>query len=614
MKPIFKLFYLENGLRYATSLVNPRSVLLTALPKSSVFHYTPEPDQDPTIDVTNPIYAGYNKKIALDCILEYSAIEGTVRRPMFNFPEMIRPFRRANRPKWDLLPHAWETDKNPETLHVINYGYLNSIYHYPEMPISKYYRWANYFRTIYTYMQKVASVSDRNQFIVMKAPSVLQSKVILDRYLDEEPSVRLAQLFGYEGFSGFNQLDLWRWINTKHRSKSLLSLIDPKYYGKINFVFQGQTENVVVVNMAYLDAWIKGQPNTTAINSLAQFDVVMIGKMFLKLQMTLNSLLVDVPDPAVSENVVVAETDEIDVPEEDAQETSDDQSASPPNQDDDVDDFNEDDSSNSESAFVAKPPVMEPKIGSFGKSKETKPIEQPPEPADTNQEILSSFVDDLDKDIQTLNTLSLRHLRDSGIKLKEDLEVIENTKTKEEVTADIYQSAPSTDRLLARLEDEAEYNLITAADYRKFKETVNKYKESKDPYGTPTTRAEAMVIRPADVEITPVETEIVVGSEVPDKTMAQSTLKEFDRQYVSKVFRKDVLRAIDSVQATGVAIRRHEIDTRHTALGTYETHQLELKPINGAPSVVQFTFPKIEADGTFMAGGNKYRLRTQRVD
>lgn len=621
MHEMYQVYYRGKGVRYAERLFSPSGVKFTSLPRAALFHYVPNDNGTHEIDPKQPYFQGYQKKIDFDYVQEYVKIEGVVQKPAFALKEATRAFRNQNRQLWNWLPNAWVTNQNPEALVVLNYGYLDAIYKYSAVQLADYYRWLNRQRTIWTKAEEIAKVSDRNQFIICPIPTIIQGRTILDKFLDEPASNRLMTTFGQEGAAGYMLLDLYRWLSVSHRDKSLISILDPKHYSKINLVFIGKSGSDMVVNLGYLNSWIKGQPNTTDMPSLVQYEAIAIQKLFLKMCMTQNAVLFEEPVSETGEPIPEQPGTAIKTEEEP---TSDTEAATPGSksalkQDDETTDLvtveletelsDEEESDVNPSGVAAgvtlsikpnNPATMEP-----SERKEPSPVG-----------LSAELFLDLEKDMAALDRLSLVHLKNSGVNLNAvDEEVpAEQPPIFEEVKEKAFSKKRPEEILKKWIDEDAEANLITAAEYRKLNETVSAYRESKDPYGSDLPRIEAMVIKPEDTAITKESTAIVVGDEVPDKTMASSSLIDYDKRYQRHVYKKDILNAIDAVQAAGVTIRRHEIDVRHSALGSYEHHSLEIKPIDGSPSNISFTFPKVDEDGTFLAGGNKYLLRKQRVD
>ena len=616
MKPIYKVFYREKGIRYSDRLLRLPSFNLTVLPRSSLFHYVSDDINSPEVDTSLPFLQGYSKKILLDYVTDYVKTEGAVRRPMFAMKELTRNFRREHRQTWIFEPEAYKLNQNPETLIVINYGYLDVVHKYIPVMMANYHRWLNRQNTIWANVNKIASSSERHQFIFYPIAKILQGRTILEKYAKESPSIKMMQIFGSHGDGGYLQLDMWKWLNPATRKQSLLGQIDPRHYNKINLVFQGTSGNQALVNLGYLNSWIKGQPNTTEFGSIVQFEPLFIQKLFLKMSMSLNAIetneenmegLDEIENSKTPSQIApipktLTEPSSQDIEEGEVSDTELDKTSTISE-----DDVEEKEDSRIESGFVQKAKVL-PKKG---------PLEKEPE-SDTEialASFTSSFMDEVEKDIEALDKLSLTQLKNKGTKLNaEDPLIEEELIDLDQVRAKVYQSKPPSDRLKDWISEDAEANLITASEYRKLEQSIESYRESKDPYGSDAPRIEVMVIKEEDVVLSPEKTKIELSDTVPDVTMGNSTLKAFDTQYLRNVYKKDILQAIDSVQNAGVVIKNHEIEVRHSALGSYEHHRLELKPVDGMPSTIQFTLPQVNEDGTFTASGNLYLLRKQRID
>ena len=616
MRQMYKLFYREKGIRYSDRLLTPSAGKLQELPKLSLFHYVPKDLSSPDVDTHLPYFQGYTKKILLDFVIDYVKIDGQVRKPTFLLKEITRTFRQEHRATWMLTEDAYKVDNNQETLIVMNYGYLDVVHKYTPVQMAKYHQWLNRQRTIWTKVNEIAQTSDRNQFIMYPIAPVLQGRTILDKFSDEAPSVQMMNIFGSHGDAGFMQLDLWKWIGETHRDKSLLGIVDQKHYGKVNLIFEGLSGDQIIVNLAYLNSWIKGQPNMTDMGSIIQYDSMFMQKLFLKFCMTLNAVDVEEdvngdvvtstqplpasrPGPRATTQIVDETTDET----LDADEV--------------LDTIESDEADELASVGTAEMHVVQETKPQDQVIKEMRKTEGVVDAVDMKMpDLTRSMMEEIEKDIEVLDRLNLVQLKNAGIKATQEAEpeapaiVIDP----EVIKAKVYQAVSPAGLLKARIDEDAEANIITAADYRKIEQSMITYQNSEDPYGSKLPRVKRMIITPEDTVLTKESCAIVTKDNVPDKTMASSSLQQYDRQYLKKVFKKDMLQMIDSVQAAGVVIKRHEVDVAHSVLGSYEHHTLEIKPIDGAASTLQFTLPIVDEDGSFSAGSNKYRLRCQRTD
>lgn len=178
----------------------------------------------------------------------------------------------------------------------------------------------------------------------------------------------------------------------------------------------------------------------------------------------------------------------------------------------------------------------------------------------------------------------------------------------------VYKNPSVEDALIQQLDNAAELGKISASDYRKLSNQIFERQNSKDPYGSNKTVGEAAKIESGELTLDKEKSAIVVSSMVADPSMAQSTLLSMDYDYNTKTLRKDVLNAVNAIQKSGVMVRKHTVEETHTALGGFEIHTFELKPIDGQASSIRVKLPLVDDDGTFSSGGNKYLLRKQRVD
>lgn len=584
MKQIQKLYYQQKGIRFPDGLASIPLISFDSLPKLSAYHNYGGLDASSEVDSSLPIYQGYNKKILLVYVEQFSETPIGGRMLSFNLKNAYRDFRIKNKAKWEIAQDTWKTNHDTEALVVLNYGYLDEIYRFIDSPISNYHRQQAVVKTILKNASDSIASTGRNQYIPIKLPSILPGMTILNRFSEDEGTIGMAKIVGHDGEGGFMLLDLWRWINIATRSKSVFSAIKNEHFGKVNLVIQGTSGRKMVVNLAYLNSWISGQENTTDLSTITHYSGDHIQKLLLKACMTLNSVVAE-------ENVVIEEPESVVHHEEDVNELVP---------------LEEDLGDASVQSIGQTSPLSYKKPVSIEVIEKNENISAP--------SLNASLMSEIEKDIAVLDAISLKQMQKSQLSLAPEASVSLPEKSREEIHAQVFDHLSSKTILEKALTAEAEANLITAADYRKINEAIKDYRESPDPYGSKLPRIEAMVIRPEDVLFSKEGSEIAVSDGVPDKSMAKSALQQFDKQYVNHVMKKDILQVVDAIQAAGVVIRRHEVNIDQTILGGYEKHTLELKPVDGAPSTISFTFPVVNEDGTFMSGANKYVLRKQRAD
>lgn len=615
MKQLFLNYYRQRGIRYSTSLVNLPMFVLSEFPRDAAVHLYDETGSHPDVDVSKPFFAGYNKRIAVKQLMHYSGTpEGSVRRPIVNERDLTRAFRQKNKIAFQELFPQDPIPTNLDTLLVFNYGYLDTVYKYQTTQMTHYYRWLNRYRTIFDKIGEIAESHTRQHFVFIHFPKFLYGFSVLQQYMKDTESLRMARLFGQEGDAGYMLLDLWRFLSVSaeegeeetYRKNSVIGRLDPKHYGKVNLVLLGSSGKCALLNLGYLNSWIKGQPNETGMSSITQYPPVFVQKLLLKAAMTLNSFSVEEVVEVKEEPEVLADSPTPETSQELSSKDLDKGKETNEGLDVDTGSIIEDDAEDTESLSA-----------NLSRKEKTVVPKNAVEPLSKIEQIKhTSFSKDLEieieADIRALDAISLTKLReDVAENVKEKVQV---QLTSEEVRERAFKPRSPAESLKIKISQRQDAGLISAADLRRFNEDIEKYAQTDDPYGSGQKRAIAMQIKPEHIEISDDETKIVTSSAVPDKTMASSTLQVFDKKYLKEVHRKDILKAVDSIQKTGVVIRNHEIEVVHSALGSYEKHVLEIKPIDGVSSSVKFTLPIVDEDGTFMAGGNKYKMRKQRVD
>lgn len=170
------------------------------------------------------------------------------------------------------------------------------------------------------------------------------------------------------------------------------------------------------------------------------------------------------------------------------------------------------------------------------------------------------------------------------------------------------QTEGVTDRVMKLASD----GLLSSAEQQRFDRLSQSYKTIPNPHGEGTL-ADLIVITQEEEAITPYQIEDI--GLVTDKSLLQTSLKEFGGQYLSRgLLQKDIARMVVSAQNAGVIVTDYRVEKVVDAMNRYETHIVELTPVGGKKSTWRFKIPTIDKHGVFLSGGVKYRMRTQRGD
>lgn len=101
---------------------------------------------------------------------------------------------------------------------------------------------------------------------------------------------------------------------------------------------------------------------------------------------------------------------------------------------------------------------------------------------------------------------------------------------------------------------------------------------------------------------------------VVDKGMLQSSLINFDSDYVEKVMPKDTANMVLAIQRAGIAVTGFEQEEFSDALSKTVDYRIKVTPVHGKESTLSFQLPKIDENGKYMINGVRYYMRKLRAD
>lgn len=602
MQKTYNLYYKEAGNRRLQNLLNPIVTPFPGFSRNALFHYYTNDDSF-DIDVSNPFFKGYDLRIQTDYATNYTSSEGNPRRTTKLVPVEVRPFHVKNK-KFQYKVDAVKITSNQQQLVVYSYNQLKEIYLYPKTPMVSYYKWWNLNKTVFDTIEEMRPTTQRYHNVFMEVPKVLPARSMLDIFKSRTTPAML-KVFDTPG--KLMMLELWKWVDPSYRDKSIFAKLSVDTFPLVNILFKLPDGQYSVLNLGYLNSWIKGQPNQTEFNAVSTQKFDIIQKLFLAYMMRLVSA-------ATPEEVAVVD-DPGATPEEEPPETTEDQDSGNVEEEEEV---------GVEGVEGAKKEEEKHVTDLFGKSKTSATPEELEKDDNRALEKLTinfdKAIDDIDKDLSVLEVLSKKTLSQKGLKIEgTEITDAQNDDEVDKITVEELQALVYTDvgvdaSVMGHLDEAAELGKISASDYRKMANHVMTRKQSNDPFGSGRTLEEASTITPEDLKLDQEKIKIVASPIVSDPSMLESTLQSMDYDYITKTYKKDVLSMIDNLQRSGVIVQKHSIEESHTALGSFETHSLEVKPVDGQASTLRFKLPIIEDDGTIIATGNKYILRKQRVD
>ena len=160
--------------------------------------------------------------------------------------------------------------------------------------------------------------------------------------------------------------------------------------------------------------------------------------------------------------------------------------------------------------------------------------------------------------------------------------------------------------------DLAKKGVISPGELKRIERISEVYKTLPSPYNPGKLLVEDAKITEEDVVIRP--DVLTTDKVVSDPSMQTSRVDVFDRQYIDKVLRKDIVNSVLSMQNAAVAITNYKIDPIDTIVNEAEEHSIQMTTATGETSTLKFVIPRLRSDGTFKYNRTVYRMRKQRTD
>lgn len=583
----YSLFYKQNGVRKLTSLLLPTFIDLYTLPRDATYHdvaevvYNDDVRKNP--DLSDIYLKNYKKRIPVflveNCYLPSGAYIRKNKDPAILsrgfFKDNAKVFRRIK---------SGEKFEDPFVPFVYNYGYLSELYVYQSGVKAEIYKHSNLWKTVWKNAKDNILETKRNQFVVLNFDSDLPGQSLLKMYEKTE----LPNTLVFNTDDKLMMLDLWRWVNLNTRHLSHLSEMDETLYPKLNLIVKNKTGKATLLNLGYLNSWIKGQKNQTEFSSVQQYEPSVIQKVVLKHMLLICEANTEEPISDVQENKNNSDSG-------------------------DFDDYE----SPVENENTIHSEVLK-KTNGQKVNADYEPIVEVKDGEELHLFELDKSLKDLDKDLEETDAVYKESLNKKGIGLKDGelVEIFEEeeSKTREELIVDFLHSKDPSDVLKRHAEHLADEGAYTASEYKKILKDIEKANAVPDPYGRKLPVAEVRRLSIEDVSITEEKNTIQPGVEVFDKSMEKSSLIAFDQDYIEKAMKNHMVAMISSVQKAGVIITDHTVTEETSILGSRERHAVSFKPLRGSPSTVYMEFPKVNRDGHFVVSSNKYLMRKQRVD
>lgn len=267
---LFPLFYRQFGIRRLSNLIRPPLLTVDALPRNAMLHFSAgsSDTHDPSADLE--YLKGYSKKIGIYYPPELIEPDGNPARNSKQIQVLTKPFLKANQKHFRRVVSQEFIEKDPLSLTIVNYSYLDMLYRYPPSPMAEYSRWRNLQLTLWKSIVEQTQKSDRQHFIFMDIPKELPSRSFLTIFA-KKTSRQMTRIFNTP--EKLFLLEFWKWLDPDTRGFSVLRDLSGEAVARINIVFNARPDRQAVLNLGHMLSWIRGEENFTEMKNTQQLAV-----------------------------------------------------------------------------------------------------------------------------------------------------------------------------------------------------------------------------------------------------------------------------------------------------------------------------------------------------
>lgn len=608
----FAAFYRTVGVRTPTLLRSPQPRPVTQLCRNAVLHLPAEDGQD-FPDTSLVFLNKLSNRVVMYNELELTEGNHAIGYTRVQKENIIRAWISQNKKQFMATMKPIAAIKEDNQLVAINYGLSDNGYRYAEsIKLTPYFRWQDTWMTLWQNVRNVTETSQRQNFVIIRTANEIPSMAALRA---------ASKGFGPQHMVFFDtpfkraMLDMWMWFDVGtpeapgDRAKTALGRLPVESLARTNLLFQLFDGTSVIINLGYLNSWLKDQPNQTDQSSVSK-------KSSSELQMDFMKFLLAIQNYNLQGEKAARESQE--AKEGDRQPDT----IELPEGEQDVDyssgDGRSEGSFADEAAKAGSLPGDLPQGPGEKLSDAIQNILGSP-PAGGEPEVVDRAAAEdnqaFEEELALLEEMETRRAKAVGESTVEEVyDPTQTTFDEEGLKAHVYEAPQFGDNLKRMLEKMVDNSTISAAEYRKALKSIEALLTMPDPFGSGKPLLEAATVKPEDLVFDKERITLVDPTGMAHASALSTPTEELDRGYVKKVFKKEVLASILGLTNMGVLIENLEIEEVETVEGHWLEIYYTAKPINGKSSPVRHRFPVPKEDGTFRAKGVAYHLRKQIND
>lgn len=606
----FSDWYLKVGMRTMKEIVSPELHPMGQfiLPAQSTIHYmqslgggTDDVDSDEDDDglvlgplMTDPLLANFaTVEILVEPLTRY------IHEPLYgNSRVVIATVTEQLAKYYNTAPKLKRLSKNislinDRNLCMYTYTTLDSVYAYEKTDKAEWHRFCNWYTTFLMNVKKsLSEYPTRNHFLHMEPPALLNSLSTLRNLANEidvsEPYVDRVPQKAFKLFRSMQEkifLDMWMFLG-ENKQKSLFNeIMGDVDYSKLNILWQ-VGGGWCVLNMGRLLKMLMDPVTNKGTLKPKEMEakwLIHVMRLSAKFHSVDNGAPED--DESIDPEEQIAELDKP------VRELNIDAARS---------------SAKNIDIALERPARRKPLLSeseALNKLKAEMKLIDSDKSLDRN---LGGDDDDavmnaaIERDLDQLEAISAQR-------------IIENT-YEDRYRAYEPVKLNNLDGVNKAIDAMAKKGQLSAKEVARLKRNALSFQEAKNPWGGKGTIAEYMEINEDDLIVPEVNKIAESIDGIIDEGMLSSSITFITKNYVENILRKDILNAVMHLQngpyvVTDVKVQRH-VDI----MNDFEVMTAKVMTTRGKEKSITIKYPTVKADGSYLVGGVKQRLRPQHSD
>lgn len=588
----YKDFYRKRGVRYPAHLTKPpvSSFSSLVLPKNSAIHF-PQYDEDhESVDVNATgfdinqnyhLFKHIKKDMFAQVISEFDSeplLGGPIAKNI-NLTPIIGKYYRTNRRIKRLGEGRVVTDMTTMTFYL--YGLMNTRYRYPvPKRDTQLNNWLNYWDTVFGNLSKAVLEDNRQHFIIIDAPVMIPPLPVLLKFENFDLDIKNVRYMATP--DAWMTMSFWKLLSNNQKSPAFIfKNLSKEAWSRITLLFKYK-DMCTFVNLDKLLNFSKGH------NEKGVYERLRMNKFMLNFYMVLKE---SAPEELVVEDTVLEEGEEA----EGGEETND-----------DLKERMKTSQQRLNELFPDNVAQMTAKAMAVTKAESSKGREDDTEKDSTEVEI-EELESEVDGKLEMLESISEVDASDENF---DTAAMVYSDYSKKTLTTEYSEDSIKVAEHLAKV------GTLTAGELRHANKLANAYKNIKDPRGGDKPFTALLDVSKENINLAEDKTiarEDVVAV-LADKSMAESTLKNFDKKYINEVMPKHIAKTVMAINKLGVTIQGYEVERVRTVTDDFENHTVRITTVAGKSSTLHFRMPVVNEEGSFKMNGVSSRMRKQWSD